>query len=84
MAFMRLTGVGASSLSTARSAALSGHQSSLSRRELDYSRGITAFSKPPKYLDARQWLENYAMTHGEQSPMRLQVVLPSGRKRRVF
>ena len=35
---------------------------------------------PPLYLDARQWLEHYADTHGEQSPMDCLTFLPAGRK----
>ena len=37
-------------------------------------------SHPPLYLDARQWLEHYADTHGEQSSMDCLTFLPAGRK----
>lgn len=37
-------------------------------------------SKAHRYLDARSWIESYAETHGEKSPMSLQVFLPAGRK----
>ena len=34
----------------------------------------------PLFLDARQWLEQYADTHGEHSPMDCLTFLPAGRK----
>ena len=79
-AFMRVTGIGASSLTQTRQNTLSGHESSLSCQELGMSRLILNKNKPPLYLDARQWLEHYADTHGEQSPMDCLTFLPAGRK----
>ena len=37
-------------------------------------------AKAHVYLSARQWLENYASTHAEMSPMDYKAFLPSGRK----
>ena len=79
-AFMRVTGIGASSLTKARPSALSGHASSLSRQELGMNRLMLGRNHPPLYLDARQWLEHYADTNGEQSPMDCLTFLPAGRK----
>ena len=41
---------------------------------------IVRGSKPKLLLDARQWLEVYADTHAEQSPISLTSYLPGGRK----
>ena len=79
-AFMRVTGIGASSLTKARQSAVSGHASSLSRQELGMNRLMLSRNHPPLYLDARQWLEHYADTHGEHSPMDCLTFLPAGRK----
>ena len=79
-AFLRVTGIGVSSLTTARRCALEGHASSLSRKTLGMHRLIVGTSHDPLFLDARQWLEHYADTHGEQAPMELLTFLPAGRK----
>ena len=40
-----------------------------------------ATNKPKLYLDSRQWLEQYADSHAEKSPISLTSYLPGGRKR---
>ena len=79
-AFMRITGISAWSLTQARRNVLRGHNSSLSRQELGLSRSIVSRNHPDLYIDARQWLEHYADTHGEHSPMDCLTFLPAGRK----
>ena len=79
-AFQRLTGVGSWALTKARSAALDGHASSLSRSELGYTQLVRNTNKQNVYLDARQWLERYADSHAEQSSISGRMELPSGRK----
>ena len=78
--FLRVTGIGANSLTRARQGAVMGLASSLSRQELGVSRLIRSTNKHPLYLDARQWLEHYADTHGEHSPMDCLTFLPAGKK----
>ena len=46
-----------------------GATSSLSRKELHIGQRIVDTNRELLYLGARQWLEHYADTHGEQSPM---------------
>ena len=41
---------------------------------------IVATNTPKLYLDSRQWLEWYADTHAEKSPISLKWYLPGGRK----
>ena len=48
--------------------------------ELSYFLKIVNTNKSKLYLDARQWLEHYASTHGDHSPMDGTMTLPSGRK----
>ena len=79
-AFHLLTGIGHKSITKAKEAALAGKKSSLSRSELSWSLQIAATSKPKLYIDARVWLENYAATHAEESPMKSECYLPAGRK----
>ena len=79
-AFLRLTGIGSSSLCTARDGASKGCQSSLSREELQLRRSILNTNKENLYLDARQWLEHFADTHGDASPIDCLTFLPSGRR----
>ena len=42
--------------------------------------GDLSATKQNLYLDVRQWLEHYAATHAEQSPISLQLELPAGRQ----
>ena len=79
-AFMALTGIGPYSLSKARSDAARNARSSLSSSELGNCLLIKNTIKPKLYLDARRWLEWYADTSGEQSPMHIETFLPNGRK----
>ena len=55
-AFLRLTGIGVSSLMTARNAALTGGESSQSGVDLQKYRRIANTSNENLYIDARQWL----------------------------
>lgn len=79
-ALMRLSGIGASSLTKARDRAASGHRSCLSRKELGNAMLIQNTSQPKLYIDARSWLVHYADTHAEKSPISLECYLPAGRK----
>ena len=79
-AFRILTGIGRSSLTQAKADVMMGKLSSCSRAELSEWMMIVATNKPKLYLDCRQWLETYADTHAEQSPISLTSYLPSGRK----
>ena len=79
-AFRMITGISSWSLTRARAEARDGHASSLSNAELGRSQMIKNANKQNLYLDARQWLEHYAATHAEQSPISLQLELPAGRK----
>ena len=81
-AFCAITGIGRSSLTQARNAALEGHQSSLARSELPLHLAILPTSKPHRYLDARRWIEVYAARHAESDSRRIECHLPAGR--RVF
>ncbi len=79
-AFMKLTGLGTSSLQDARQGTLDGKTSWVSRAELGLALSIRNTSKAKAYLAARQWLEVYASSHAEMSPMKLEAYLPQGRK----
>ena len=79
-AFQMITGISSWTLTRARAGALAGHASSLSNAELGSSQMIKSARQQHLYLDARQWLEHYAATHAEQSPISLQLELPAGRK----
>ena len=85
-AFLALSGMGVSTLQAARDAALAGKVSwsSESERELHgFSMHADSHNKThgrSAYLGARAWLEWYAETHAEMSPMSLQAYLPAGRK----
>ena len=79
-AFLKLSGIGVSSVVKARNGALADQQSSLSLKELSICLRITNTNKDQLFLDARQWLEMYADTHGENSPMECLSYLPAGRK----
>ena len=80
VAFMRLTGIGGSSLTAAKNAVLMHKVSSCAHNELSRWMLIVSNSKPPMYLDCRQWLEWYADTHADKSPLTLTSYLPGGRK----
>ena len=60
---------------------LKGNVSAFSRTELELCRLIVNTNKPKLYIDARQWLEHYADTHGDQSSMSLITYLPAARKK---
>jgi hypothetical protein len=79
-ALMRLSGIGAWSLTQARKRAEKGEKSCSSRRELGNMMLIQNTNQPKKYLDAVNWLVHYADTHAERSPISLQCYLPAGRK----
>ena len=80
-AFMALTGLGASFLQAARAAALENTVSWATPGERVLHGGlITNTAKATSYLSARQWLETYADTHSEWSPMDGRAYLPAGRK----
>ena len=78
-ALVMLTGITSYLLSQARDAALQGHSSALSVHEVGLHACIRNQSKPQLYLSARQWLDNYASTHAEMSPMDYKALLLSGR-----
>ena len=79
-AFRCLTGIGSSSLSSARTAAIAGHESRLSASEIGMCKLIRNTNKDKLYLDARCWLEHYADRAGDHSPMDVDTFLPKGRK----
>ena len=80
-AFMALTGFGASFLQWARGAAQENTVSWATPGERVMHGGlITNTAKATSYLGARQWLEAYADTHSEWSPMDGRAYLPAGRK----
>ena len=79
-AFRFLTGIGNSSLTAARNSVMQFKQSSSARAELSQWLDIVNTNKPKLYLDARSWLEWYADTHAEKSPISLTCYLPRGRK----
>ena len=83
-AFKALTGLGGGSLDDVRKAALEGRRSAYGANELMTYLSAPANSKPALYLDARQWLEHYADTHAELSPMTLEAYLPCGRKEMYY
>ena len=80
-AFLALTGISKFMLAQCRNGAIQGTRSFLSAREmgLHASLRMTA-GRLPTYLSARQWLEQYASSHAEMSPMDEKAYLPSGRK----
>lgn len=79
-AFMFLTGVSCFACNEARQAALVGKHCWVSRAELGLASSICNSPSVPKYLNARQWLEWYAATYAEMSPMSAVAYLPAGRK----
>ena len=80
-AFSSLTGIGISVLHDARKSALDNKVSWSPSSERGFHGGaIKNHWKPAAYLGARQWLEWYAETHAEWSPMESKAYLPAGRK----
>ena len=80
LALILLTGMTSYLLGQARDAALQGNNSALSVQEVGIHACIRNHAKAHVYLSARQWLDNYASTHAEMSPMDYKAFLPSGRK----
>ena len=80
VAWLTLTGMSAHMIVAAREGALAGRRSFLSVSEMGIRASIKNTSKWTAYLSARQWLERYASTHAEMSPMDEKAYLPSGRK----
>ena len=80
-AFIALAGFGSSTLQAARGQSLEGKVSWSSRAERGMHGGMLGnTNKPAAYLGARQWLEWYAESHAECSPMDGRAYLPAGRK----
>ena len=82
VAFLVLTGISKWMLAQCREGALQGKRSLQSHHEtgLHASLRAPAGGKLQTYLSARQWLEHYASTHAEMSPMDEKAYLPAGRK----
>ena len=78
-AFQKLTGISAGTMQNVRTKISQGVVTISRSNSLSWL-SIRNGSKALRYLDARRWLENYAETHGERSPMSLQIYLPAGRK----
>merc|ERR1711938_248184 len=75
---MALTGFGVSFLQEARAAAVENIVSWATPGERVLHGGL--ITNTASYLGARQWLEAYADTHSEWSPMDGRAYLPAGRK----
>lgn len=84
VAFMHLVGCGAQLLVDLRQAAKRGTCARTSVAEWKMAAGICNSSKPKRYLDAAQWIQCYAETHGEMSPMSGLILLPAGRKQLYY
>ena len=84
VAFLALSGISKWMVAKCRAGALEGKRSFMSgrRKEMGLHASLhkTAGGRLPTYLSARQWLEHYASTHAEMSPMDEKAYLPSGRK----
>lgn len=78
-AFIKLTKISAGTLQNARNKISQGVVQVWRADALSWMT-MRNQSKAHRYLDARSWIESYAETHGENSPMSLQVFLPAGRK----
>ena len=82
VAFLALTGISKWMLAQCRDGAVQGKRSFVTATEM----GLHASLRKPDggklqtYLSARQWLEHYASSHAEMSPMDEKAYLPSGRK----
>ena len=79
-AFQTLSGISSYALNLARTEALKGSMSSLSRGELGMGALIKNTNHDKLYLDSRLWIERYAEEHSEQSPISGKLELPAGRK----
>jgi len=79
-AFQMLTGVGGSTLQALREAIRKGQVSFSNTFALAAAQSIKNLAKSHRYIDAREWLEVYAETHAEQSPMTGIFHLPSARR----
>ena len=80
-AFLILSGLGSSFLQAAREQALANKVSWSSPAERGLHGGtMQNNARSSAYLGARQWLEWYAETHSEWSPMSWNAYLPAGRK----
>ena len=80
VAFVALTGISTYMLTHCREGAIRGQRSVLSVHEMGLYASIRNHQRAGTYLSARQWLEQYAGTHAEMSPMDEKAYLPSGRK----
>ena len=78
-AFQKLTAISAGTIQNVRTKISQGVVTIWRSSELSWL-SIRNGAKALRYLDARAWLENYGETHGERSPMSLQIFLPAGRK----
>ena len=80
-AFLTLSGMGCAMIQAARTSALANKAtwSPPSERGL-HGGAMKNHGKPAAYLGARQWLEWYASSHAEWSPMDSKAYLPAGRK----
>ena len=80
-AFLVLTGVGCSVMQAVRADVLSNKVSYSTPAERGLHGGLLKNTpKSTAYLSARQWLEAYAESHSEWSPMDAKAYLPAGRK----
>lgn len=77
--FQKLTGISSGTLQNIRNKIEKGVVSIWRSDALAWT-AIRNQAKAHRYLDSRQWIETYAETHGERSPMSLQIYLPAGRK----
>ncbi len=80
VAFLALTGIGAPFLQDCRKRGLEGKPVWTTRGELGLWRRIADHVWPQKYLDARQWLLEYAEKHASWNPGKSSAHLPSGRR----
>lgn len=78
-AFQKLSGISAGLIQDIRSRIAKGAVNIWSSRSISWLE-VKNQSKAARYLDCRAWIEAYAETHGEKSPMSLRVYLPAGRK----
>ena len=80
MACITLAGIITWLLTQSREGVIHGQRSILSVHEMGMHASIMNHPKAASYVSARQWLEHYAATHTELSPMDDKAYLPSGRK----
>lgn len=81
IAFLALTGIRKWMLAQCRDGDIQGTHPFLSAGEMGLHASLrrTDGGSLPTYLSARQWLEQYASSHPEMSPMDEKAYLPSGR-----